>query len=246
MILSLTIQLYSALLDNNITASMAQNPAIRPETVEDTPSNDQRGPSAEMAMRSVLRRPKIAYCAMRHCHCSCHSTKTFWAFRYTPLGAILRACDRESCNARNHQFSIRIQLSRLGIPLSMVVGGEFITGVAGMSIKPLFGRVQRVVKATSIGFRTLARLENGDIDLQEAKETLRQLHRSDPTFQLHINPRGRTYLQQLVEGGPWGGYGHQFDLQLELLALFVDEFQNTSGIDTSESVQGTFPLAFAL
>ena len=41
----------------------------------------------------------------------------------SPLRAILRACDRESCNARTHQVSIRIQLSRLGIPLSMVVGG---------------------------------------------------------------------------------------------------------------------------
>lgn len=225
---------------------MAQNPAIRPETVEDTLPNDQRGASAEMAMRSVIRRPRIAYCAVRHCHCSCHATQTFWAFRYSPLGAIMMACDRESCNARSHQFSIQVQISRLGIPLSMVVGGELITGVAGMSIKPLFGPVQRVVKATSIGFRTLARLENDDIDLQEAKETLRQLHRSDPTFQLHVNPQGRTYLQELVTGGPWGKYGHQFDLQLELLALFVNEFQTTSGIDTSESVQGAFLLAFAL
>jgi hypothetical protein len=128
----------------------------------------------------------------------------------------------------------------------MVVGGEFITGVAGMSIKPLFGRVQRVVKATSIGFRTLAMLKHSDIDLQEAKDTLRQLHRSDPTFQLHVNPQGRTYLQELVKGGPWGEYGHQFDLQLELLGLFVEEFQNTSDINTSESVQRIFPPAFPL
>lgn len=231
---TLTIQLYSAVIDNKVTATMAQNPAIQPEALEDTPPNDQWGPSVEMAMRPVPQRPKVTYCGVRHCHCACHATKTSWAFRYTPLGAILRACDRESCNARSYQFSIRIQLSHLGIPLSMVVGGEFITGVAGLSIKPLIGRVQRVVKATSIGFRTLARLENGDIDVQQAKETLTQLYRSDPTFQSHVNPAGRTYLQELVRGGPWGEYGHQSELQLELLALFVAEFQNTSGIDTSE------------
>jgi hypothetical protein len=242
---SLTI-LYSALLDNKITASMAQNPAIQPEAVEDKPPDEQRPPSAEIAMWSALRRPKIAYCAVRHCHCSCHATKNFWAFRYTPLGAILRACDREGCNARRWQFTVQIQLSRLGIPVSMVVGGEFITGVAGMSIKPAFGPVQRVVRATSIGFRTLAKLENGNIDVQEAKETFRQLHRSDSSFQWHVNPQGRTYLQELVRGGPWGQYGHQFDLQLDLLALFVKEFQNTSGIDTSESVQGTFHFLWLL
>lgn len=219
---------------------MAQNATTQPNPVEATHLNDQQGSSsAEIAMRpdSVLRRPKIAYCGVRHCHCACHTTKTFWAFRYTPLGAILRSCDHDSCNARRYQFSIRMHLSRLGIPVCMVVGGELITGVAGMSLKPLFGPVQRVVRATSIGFRTLARLENGDIDMQEAKETLRQLHRSDPTFGLHVNPRGRTYLQELVRGGPWGDYGHQLDLQLELLDFFVGELQNTSGIDTSESVQ---------
>ncbi|KAM7212504.1 hypothetical protein V8F06_012126 [Rhypophila decipiens] len=225
-----------ALFDEKMTASMAKNAAIQPNPVEATHLNDQQGSSAEIAMRSdsVLRRPKIAHCGVRHCHCACHATKTFWAFRYTPLGALLRSCDHDSCNARRYQFSIRMHLDRLGIPVCMVVGGEFITGVTGMSLKPLFGPVQRVVKATSIGFLTLARLENGDIDTQVAKETLRQLRRSDPTFRLHVNPQGRTYLQELVRGGPWGAYGHQFDLQLELLAFFVGELQNTSGIDTSE------------
>ncbi|KAK3364285.1 hypothetical protein B0T25DRAFT_60759 [Lasiosphaeria hispida] len=224
-----------ALLDNKITASMAQAPAIQPKAVEDTPPTDHGHlPADEIVMRPVLRNPKISYCDVRHCHCSCHATKTFWAFRYTPLGVVLRACDRESCNARRYRFSIQIQLSRLGIPLSVLVGGEFITGLAGMSIKPVFGCVQRVVKATSMGFRTLARLEHDDIDMQEAKDILRQLYRSDPTFTTHVNPQGRTYLQELIRGGPWGQYGHQFGLQLELLALFVDEFQITSGIDTHE------------
>lgn len=235
------IHLYSALLDKKITTFVPQNPAIAPKVAEDTTPNNQVDPSTETVIRSVLRTPKISYCAVRHCHCSCHATMTFWAFRYTPLGAIVRSCDSERCNARRYHFSIRIQLSRLGIPLSMCVGGEFITGLAGMSIKPVIGRLQQVVKATSMGFRTLAMLENGYIDVQVAKETLRQLHRSDSTFQSHINPQGRTYLQELVRGGPWGNYGHEFNLQLELLALFVDEFQNTSGIDTPESVQGLFP-----
>ncbi|KAK4452499.1 hypothetical protein QBC34DRAFT_397718 [Podospora aff. communis PSN243] len=223
-----------ALLDNKMTASMAQIPALQRESVQDNAPDEQVFPSAEMAISSVLQRPRIAYCAVKHCHCSCHATNTFWAFHYTPLGAILRACDHEGCNARRWQFSMRIQLSRLGIPVSMVVGGEFITGVAGMSIKPVFGCMRRVVKATSAGFRTLARLENGDMDVDEAKETFGQLHRSDPTFQLHVNPQGRTYLQELIRGGPWGEYGHQFDLQLDLLALFVKDFHNTSGINTSE------------
>ncbi|GAB1320001.1 hypothetical protein MFIFM68171_10211 [Madurella fahalii] len=225
-----------ALVDNKITATVAQTAGIQPGPTEDGRSDGLDYVPAEMVMQSVLRSPKISYCGVRHCHCSCHAKKTFWAFRYTPLGAIFRACDRESCNARRYQFSVQIQLSWLGIPISMVVGGEIITGAAGFSIKPVLGGVQRVVKATSMGFRTLVRLEHDDIDIQEAKETLRQLYRSDPTFKTHVNPQGRTYLQELVRCGPWGEYGHRNDLQLELLTLFVDEFRVKSGIDTPEFI----------
>jgi hypothetical protein len=126
-------------------------------------------------------------------------------------------------------------LSWLGIPVAILISGELVTGTAGYSLRPSL-QIHRVVGEKSLGFNIMLRLEWDDLDAEAAKDLFQQLYRSDSTFKTHINPQGRTYLQELVHYGPWGQYGHRSEEQLEMLKFFVQELGITAGMDNAEFV----------
>ncbi|KAH0424333.1 nacht and ankyrin domain protein [Colletotrichum camelliae] len=73
------------------------------------------------------------------------------------------------------------------------------------------------VPYTSPGFEVMWRCENGMIEYQDARNRLIHLHQSDPNFRYHVNPAGRSYVEELLRR-PWGGFAtrDQFGL-LQLL-----------------------------
>jgi len=185
--------------------------------------------------RAALRDHIMWRCNIKHCHCSCHSSKAvvslgFWTVKHTPLSAILWDCDQSRCGARRYQLSVCVQLLWLGIPFALSVGGEFITGTSGYSLRPSL-QIQRVVENTSLGLEALERLrhwcflipifEEGtrNYAVKDAKITFRELHRSDPTFRTHVNSQGHTYLQELIHWGAWDCDAFRFSGQLEILSL---------------------------
>ncbi|KAK5656878.1 hypothetical protein OQA88_4428 [Cercophora sp. LCS_1] len=234
----------SAATDNKISALTTHLMSQQLLANEDKPQDDSSAlcirPTGNANLESTVRAPRIAYCGVRHCHCSCHATTSAswgsWAIRYTPLSAMLRGCDYEGCNARGYQLSIRMHFLRLGIPLGVIVGGEITTGTAGYSIRPAL-RTQRIVRATSVGFAAIRKLAAGMITVEEAKHEFLQLHRSDHTLRMHVGPSGRTYLQELAIMTNTRWYKRNESDQTDLLRYLVQEINLDQGINTAEFLQ---------
>lgn len=197
---------------------------------------DEPGAPGQVSTKQFVLPPR---CDKKKCCCSCHSTKSSkwkgWGICYTPLAAIFRPCDQGNCTARFYHFALRIQLSWLGIPVAVLLSGEFVTGTAGYALRPSL-QINKIVKATSPGFEILFMLDEHDLDIEKAKDRFRELFRSDSAVRTHVNPAGRTYLQELVYYGPWGQYGNKSGKQLEMLRFFLQELQITAGLDTNEYV----------
>jgi len=214
-------------------------PVDLPSEISEVVHPDSNAEAAVSSAEFAFRPPRLSDCSVRHCYCSCHATRSnawrFWGMKYTPLRAIFRACDQEICSARRYQLAIRIQFSRLGIPVAMLIGGQIVTGTAGYSLRPTL-QISHVVKATSLGFEILRRLEEEDIDVHEAKKRLGHLYRSDPSARFHISPDGRTHIQELIYSGPWGEYGSRVSDQIRILDHFVADLGATSGMNTAECV----------
>ena len=132
-------------------------------------------------------------------------------------------------------LALRLQLSWLGIPVAMLLSGEFVTGAVGYALRPSLN-IQRLVRATSPGFVILHKLENQNMDIETAKDGFRQLARTDATLKSHINPQGRTYLQELVHHGPWGCCGLERESQFKIMKFFVEDLRISTGMETPESV----------
>ena len=60
--------------------------------------------------------------------------------------------------------------------------------------RPAF-EVERIVPYTSPGFETLWRCKEQLITIEEARDKLVDLYRSDPTFKNHVNPGGESYIE---------------------------------------------------
>ncbi|KAK3384029.1 hypothetical protein B0T24DRAFT_715818 [Lasiosphaeria ovina] len=193
--------------------------------------------SSQQTVPPLSRSPRLPRCDIKRCCCSCHATESItwkrWTIRYTPLTLLLRPCEQDICSARRYQLALRVHMSWLGIPVAVLLGGELVTGTAGYALRPSL-QVRRLVRATSPGFEIFFRLEEDKIGTEVDKDSFRKLYRSDSTLKTHVNPKGHTYLQELVHYGPWGEYGHRNERQLEMIEFLVQELQITAGMDTDE------------
>ncbi|KAL4982444.1 hypothetical protein BDW68DRAFT_195352 [Aspergillus falconensis] len=185
------------------------------------------------------RRPRVLDCAVRHCYCSCHSTRRssarFWSFEYTPPSTFSGKCSNSKCTATCYRWSLQFALSRYGIPFKVNTAVEFITGSGRYSLRPGLS-IERVVDYTSAGFEALWRFESGLLTLPEVQERFRELKRCDPSLNQHVHPGGLNYIQELLHYGPrrYRGPAGQF----ELLKFFACELGMTlEGLDQRFLIQ---------
>ncbi|KAK0652834.1 hypothetical protein B0T16DRAFT_106100 [Cercophora newfieldiana] len=70
--------------------------------------------------------------------------------------------------------------------------------------------------------------------IEDVKFQFRCLQRSDPSFTTHVNLPGNTYLQELIQHGPWDCHdGHTF---LGLFKFLAEELHITAGLQKVETV----------
>ncbi|KAL4965008.1 ankyrin repeat domain-containing protein [Aspergillus stella-maris] len=194
-------------------------------------------PWADTALISYLKTSwrwnRAADCKPMHCYCSCHSqhrsSARFWTVEYTPLSAILSTCSNPKCTGTCYRWNLQLALSNYGIPLKIGTAITFFAGGRGLSLQPSLS-IDRVVKYTSPGFETLWRFQRGLLSIGEFQDSFRKLKRSDPSINRHINPGGRTYVQELICYGP-RTYA-PLHSEFKVLKFFVDELGMTlQGLD---------------
>ncbi|KAI5456369.1 hypothetical protein BGZ63DRAFT_496357 [Mariannaea sp. PMI_226] len=200
-------------------------------------SEEKFGSSARTVEESLQisrppRRNRPWNCETRHCSCSCHSmTRTggrFWELQYTPLSVFRNACDNESCSVTKYSVGFRVALSQLGIRQSLALYFHVATGGGSISLRPAL-TMERIVPHTSPGFEIIWRAEYGLITLQEARNSLITLRNSDRTFKDHVNPSGKSYIEQLALRQWFGSE----DVQIGLLRLFMVEFDMKRGTENT-------------
>lgn len=145
-------------------------------------------------------------CKTKHCSCSCHSIvaigQRFWAFKYSPLASYRQTCNNESCNARTSQYEFKLALSQLGIRWSVAIQ-LYITAESGsFSLRPGL-TMERIVPYTSPGFEILWKTQHHLITLEEARNDLILLFRSDPSFKTHVDPSGTSYIEVRLSKNIW-------------------------------------------
>jgi hypothetical protein len=137
-------------------------------------------------------------CAERSCDCSCHHTlrtaRRFWTLEYTPLYVFGQACNNKACNSSRYGGTFSFAISQLGLRWSVIVQLHILAASGKFLFRPALD-VERIVPYTSPGFETLWKYQNRLIKLDEARGTLLELHRSDPTFKYHIIPGGESYIE---------------------------------------------------
>ena len=137
-------------------------------------------------------------CAERTCSCSCHhtvrTTQSFWSLEYTPLYVFRQTCDNKSCGATKYGGTFRFALSQLGIRWSAVIQFYILAAPGKFLFRPAF-EVERIVPYTSPGFETLWKCQSHLITVEEARDRLVYLYRSDSTFKNHVDPGGKSYIE---------------------------------------------------
>ena len=184
--------LVSSLEGNILTA-----PPLPPTPV--SYSSDK--PKADSQDMACILPPKFRRhwnCAERHCSCSCHRTaritRRFWALEYSPLDVFRQTCDSKSCNVTKYGGTFSFALSQLGIRWSAIIQFHILATPGKFLFRPVF-EVERIVPYTSPGFETLWRCQEDLITVEEARDRLVDLYRSDPTFKNHVNPGGKSYIE---------------------------------------------------
>ncbi|PMD37920.1 ankyrin [Hyaloscypha variabilis F] len=210
-----------------ITSSFPPTPAS--SSPEETVNNGDT-----IACDRPFRNRRRWNCAERHCSCSCHRTtrtnRRFWALEYTPLHIFRQACDNKSCNATEYGGTLSFALSQLGIPWSAIIQFHVLAEPGKFLFRPAF-EMERIVRYTSPGFEALWRCQNNLITVEEARDRLTDLYRSDPTFKNHVNPSGKSYIEELLRA-PWRGPVN-VSKQYKLLELFMREFGMTRGTEST-------------
>jgi len=105
-----------------------------------------------------------------------------------------QACDNKSCNATEYGGAFSFALSQLGIPWSAIIQFYVLAEPGKFLFRPAF-EIERIVRYTSPGFEVLWRCKKNLITVEEARDRLIDLYRSDPTFKNHVNPIGMSYIE---------------------------------------------------
>ncbi|KAK1594612.1 uncharacterized protein LY79DRAFT_134485 [Colletotrichum navitas] len=177
----------------------------------------------------ITPRPKArGNCLSWSCSCSCHRTektsRRFWALEYTHPAVFQRTCDSSSCNTAKYGGMFRIALSQIGVRWAAAIQFYILAESGKFSMRPCF-EMERIVPYTSPGFELIWKCENGLIRFEEAQKGLVELRRMDPTFPTHVNPDGKSYIEELLRR-PWISKE-----QFQLLELFMQEFKMSKGTE---------------
>ncbi|KAK8875182.1 26S proteasome non-ATPase regulatory subunit 10 [Apiospora arundinis] len=190
-------------------------------------SLEHQGSNTPGPARAYQQRRRPVKCTKRGCPCRCHTKgaliRRFWSFEYTPLSMILQSCDHPSCNGRRYDASIRVALSQLGLPWAFTLGFHFQSERADYSLYPSLGG-QTIVRYTSPGFKLLFDIVHDEVELVEGLKQFTELWRRDPGMGNHVNPGGRTYVEELLY---YPVRGWQFESVIALLDLFIKQFKMT-------------------
>ncbi|KAK7990081.1 tRNA (cytosine(34)-C(5))-methyltransferase [Apiospora arundinis] len=199
---------------------------------------EHQGSNTPGPARAYQQRRRPVKCTKRGCPCRCHTKgalkRRFWSFEYTPLSMILQSCDHPSCNGRRYDVSIRVALSQLGLPLAFTLGFHFQSEMADYSLYPSLD-TQTIVRYTSPGFKLLFDIMHSEIELVEGMKQFTELWRRDPDMKNHVNPGGRSYVEELLH---YPVTGWQFERVIALLDLFIKQFDMTRGLSEISCAHG--------
>jgi hypothetical protein len=138
------------------------------------------------------------HCLKDRCICACHETTSssgkFWSWNVSSPWALVRPCDRPSCQDRTFKARYHVSLSRLKIPWSVEFGFRVAYGLNGYSISSTLQPV-RVVPFTSPGFVVLWKCRTHQIAWPEAKQSLQKLFDEGKASPLDVDPAGKTWLE---------------------------------------------------
>ena len=172
------------------TGKPSENPGIL--QVGDDPRSC--GGVVQSQKSQIAPRIKLPSCGLRLCQCSCHRTQrrhgSFWNLEYSPLSALLGACDDRICSSKRTLLTARVSLFNLGIPWMVTGTLDIISFAGGYVIRPPL-RLQRVADDNSAPFRIVLRTCFGSMSHEEAKARLLAHTRRDPTILHQINTKGK-------------------------------------------------------
>jgi hypothetical protein len=179
---------------NKETASLTSDGEAARGSVVETEQTTEQSTAAHLVLYQAARHR----CGIRHCgslrHLTGNKMGRFWFLEYTPLSFILTRPDNENCQSGQLCLSLRLALSKYGIPFALIAGLNIKSDPTGITIQPAL-RTERTVDYTSPGFETLVRLQYFDITIDEAQRRFIKLFRSDSSFKNHRDPSGKSYLQ---------------------------------------------------
>ncbi|KAK7893841.1 hypothetical protein LTR67_006542 [Exophiala xenobiotica] len=173
------------------------------------------------------------HCLKDRCICACHETTSssgkFWSWNVSSPWALVRPCDRPSCQDRTFKARYHVSLSRLKIPWSVEFGFRVAYGLNGYSISSTLQPV-RVVPFTSPGFVVLWKCRTHQIAWPEAKQSLQKLFDEGKASPLDVDPAGKTWLEKILNL-PWSVPARE--AQFGLLEVLL---QRQAQHDTNDSL----------
>ncbi|KAF5652102.1 nacht and ankyrin domain protein [Fusarium sp. NRRL 25303] len=158
------------------------------------------------------------------------TSRYFWALEYTLPPIFRQTCDRKSCNVVKYGGTFRFALSQLGIQRAAIIQLYIVTTSGRYSLRPIID-FERIVPYTSPGFVILWKLRNLMISFEKGREQLVHLHRTDSTFPNHVDPSGKSYIENLLMAPARSPVEREY--RYKLLELFMGEFEITRGTETS-------------
>ncbi|KAG4269225.1 hypothetical protein FPRO04_12100 [Fusarium proliferatum] len=136
----------------------------------------------------------------------------------------------KSCNVLKYGGTFRFALSQLGIRWAAIIQLYIVTTSGRYSFRPIIN-FERVVPYTSPGFVILWKLRNLMISFEDGREQLVHLHRTDRTLPDHVDPSGKSYIENLLMAPARSPVEREY--RYKLLELFMGEFEITRGTENS-------------
>nr|RBQ95911.1 hypothetical protein FVER53263_08453 [Fusarium verticillioides] len=213
--------------DQTASEGLWLTPSTRPPQ---SPSVSTQTDNRYVKHKFKLRRDCISRC----CSCICHKTERtsgyFWALEYTLLPIFRRTCNRKSCNVAKYGGTFRLALSQLGIKRAAIIQLYIVTTPGKYSIRPAIN-FEEVVPYTSPGFVILWKLRHLMISFEDGREQLVNLYKTDRIRPDHVDPSGKSYIENLVMTPVGSPVERKY--RYKLLELFMGEFEMTRGTETS-------------
>lgn len=131
----------------------------------------------------------------RQCHCRRHNNAkargSSWPLEFTPVDS---DCGNKNCSARTLGGSLKVKLAPLGLRWSIIIQAQVVQQEGFIALRHGWV-VDRIMPSNSPGFLSICRYFGGTLSFENARNSLRELSRNDPTFRNHVDTKGRSYVQ---------------------------------------------------